>query len=81
MGTNAFGVFTVGVNAVGIFTVGINTAGFFSIGYRAFGIYALSYDKKGKGRYLFSPVRQDAEAVTLFTRWLPELEDVFAPTS
>ena len=92
-GVNTFGIFAVGVNAAGflpwgqtpfftgVFTVGINTAGFFSIGYRAFGIYALSYDKKGKGRYLFSPVRQDAEAVTLFTRWLPELEDVFAPTS
>lgn len=81
VGVNAVGVFAVGVNAVGYFAVGVNTVGFYAHGCRAYGIYALSYEKKGKGRYVFSPARQDAEAVELFTRWLPELEVAFSDTS
>ena len=80
VGANAVGVFAVGINAVGLFAVGINAVGRFAMGYCAFGIYALSYNQKGKGRYLFSPIRQDAEAVALFTHWMPEFEGAFNPT-
>lgn len=43
--------------------------GLIAIGRQAQGLYALSYDNKGEGTYLFSPKRQDAEAVVVFTRW------------
>ena len=72
-GVNAVGVVAIGTNAVGVIAIGVNAFGIIAIGHGAFGTYALSYSHRGKGRYLFAPQRQDAEAIDLFTRWFPKL--------
>lgn len=51
--------------------------GFMAFGRRARGVYALSYTNEGEGTYQFSPNRQDAEAVALFTRWFRKFKDAF----
>ena len=73
-GVNAGGFFAFGVNAVGFFAFGVNPIGLFAAGYRACGIYALSYKRKSVGISVFSPDRQDAGAVVLFTRLFPRLK-------
>ena len=83
-GSTTCGVVAVGGGAIGVVAIGMNAIGVVAIGYNATGIYALSYkDKKDKnrGRYMFSPERQDAKAVALFTRWMPKLKNAFATES
>ena len=62
----------------GRFNIG-RAVGMVAMGVTASGRYTLSY--AGKGRYMFSLERQDAEAVALFTRWLPKFSEVFSPSS
>ena len=51
--------------------------GLIAVGRHARGVYALSYDEEGEGTYQFSPKRQDAEAVALFTRWFRKFKGAF----
>ena len=51
--------------------------GVIAIGRHARGVYSLSYGEEGEGTYLFSPKRQDPEAVALFTRWYKKFKDAF----
>ena len=55
--------------------------GFIAVGRHARGVYALSYDAEGEGTYQFSPKRQDAEAVALFTRWFRKFKGAFVSPS
>ncbi|MDE0186531.1 MAG: hypothetical protein OXP71_13925 [Candidatus Poribacteria bacterium] len=88
-GGNAIGVIALGAGSRygaidkwsaprGRFNIG-RAVGLVAMGPTAHGRYTLSY--AGKGRYVFSPNRQDEEAVALFTRWLPKFSDVFSPSS
>ena len=52
--------------------------GLIAVGRRARGVYGLSYTEEGEGTYQFSPKRQDAEAVALFTRWFRKFKGAFA---
>ena len=94
VGIFAFGGNAIGVIALGAGTrsgmidkwsaprgrFGIGKAvGIVAVGPTAYGRYTLSY--VDKGRYTFSPNRQDEEAVALFTRWLPKFSEVFSPAS
>ena len=76
IGYNTVGVIAIGCNTAGIIAIGGNTVGIITIGYNAFGIFTLGYSERSKGKYLFAPHRQDAEAVSFFTRWLPKLRAV-----
>ena len=76
IGINAGGVIAIGCNAGGVVAIGCNAAGIIAIGYNACGVYALSYSQGGRGKYLFAPHRQDAEAVAFFTRWFPKLSEI-----
>lgn len=80
VGSTACGVIAIGGGAIGVIAVGMNAIGVVAIGGNAMGVYALSYRAKNKGRYMFSPERQDAKAVALFTRWLRKLKEAFVPT-
>lgn len=92
VGIFAFGGYSFGIFAIGggtsLWQRGIReaakTKGRFNIGKafgviavspEAYGVYTLSYS--GRGAYTFSPSRQDAEAVALFTQWLPKFKQVF----
>ena len=80
-GATACGIIAIGGGgAIGVIAIGTNAIGIVAIGYNAMGIYALSYSAstKNKGRYMFSPERQDAKAVGLFTQWMPKLKNAFA---
>lgn len=88
-GGNAFGVVALGAGTRygaidkwsaprGRFDIG-RAVGLVAMGPTASGVYTLSY--AGKGRYMFSPNRQDAEAVALFTRWLPKFGKALSPAS
>ncbi len=68
-GGGACGVYAVGAHAVGVFAIGIN----------AIGIFTLSYSESGRGSYVFSPKRQDARAVKLYTRWFPQFKQAYQP--
>ena len=61
--------------------IGGKAFGLIAIGRQAHGFYALSYDNKGEGMYQFSPKRQDAEAVALFTGWFRKFKRAFASTN
>ena len=74
IGVNAIGFVAIGVNAMGFVAIGANAVGFVAVGYRACGIYVLSYERKSVGIYMFSPDRQDASAIGLFTRLFPQLK-------
>lgn len=78
IGYNAVGLIAIGCNAVGILSIAANAWGVATIGWHTFGILALGYDERSKGKYLFAPHRQDAEAVSFFTRWFPKLRAVAA---
>ncbi len=77
-GVNAVGVIAIGTNAVGVIAIGCNAVGVVTIGYIGFGFYVLSYSERCKGKYLFAPHRQDAEAVNFFSRWIPNLSDTLS---
>ncbi|RKU37982.1 hypothetical protein C6495_00925 [Candidatus Poribacteria bacterium] len=68
-GGGACGVYAVGAHAVGVFAIGIN----------AIGIFTLSHSESGRGSYVFSPKRQDARAVKLYTRWFPQFKQAYQP--
>lgn len=93
-GISSIGVITIGYSHVyGVIAVatgkrdihqrypGGQAFGFIAIGQRARGIYALSYREEGEATYLFSPKRQDPEAVALFTRWYKKFKDAFVVPS
>ncbi len=88
-GGNALGVIALGAGSRygaidkwsaprGRFDIG-RAVGMVAMGPTASGVFTLSY--AGKGRHMFSLDRQDAEAVALFTRWLPKFSEVFSPCS
>ena len=88
-GANALGVIAIGAGTSyglintksslsGRFDIG-KVAGIVAIGPEAYGLYTLSY--AGKATYIFSPDRQDAEAVALFTRWFPKFKKTFSASS
>ena len=88
-GGNAIGVIALGAGSRygmidkwsaprGRFGIG-KAVGIVAVGPTAYGRYTLSY--AGNGRYIFSPNRQDEEAVALFTHWLPKFSEVFSPSS
>lgn len=85
-GGNSFGVIAIGagtrhgyeVGPRGRFDIG-RAVGVIAIGPKACGVYTLSYE--GKGVHMLSPDRQDAEAVALFTRWMPKFKGKLSPTS
>ena len=88
MGVFAFGNFSaVGLIAISTGSTGVtprvggNAFGIIAISRHASGLYALSYERKGNGVYLFSPERQDIEAVALFTRCLRKFKMVYAQPS
>ena len=80
-GMNNCGFVAIGMNVVGVIAVGGNAVGIIAIGHGAFGLYSLSYSERGRGKYLFAPHRQDPEAVTFFTRWLPKLKAAMEPVT
>ena len=85
-GGNSFGIIAIGagtrhgyaVGPKGRFDIG-RAVGVIAIGPKACGVYTLSYE--GKGRHVFSPDRQDAAAVMLFTRWLPKFKGALSLAS
>ena len=75
----AVGFIAISTGSTGVTPrVGGNAFGIIAIGRHASGLYALSYERKGNGVYLFSPERQDIEAVALFTRYLRKFKRVYA---
>ena len=83
VGVVAVGACSIGIFAWGAFSLGViaigQSVGVIAIGPAACGVYTLSY--KGKGRHVFSPDRQDADAVAFFTRWLPKFKGASFPAS
>ena len=85
-GGNSFGVVAIGagtrygyeVGPRGRFDIG-RAVGVIAIGPEAHGVYTLSYT--GRGVYTLSPDHQDADAVALFTRWMPKFKGVLSPAS
>ena len=95
VGAFSVGIFAFGGNSLGIIAIGAGTrhgyavgprgrfdigraVGVIAIGPKACGVYTLSYE--GKGLHMLLPDRQDADAVALFTRWLPKFKEVVEPT-
>ena len=96
VGAFSVGIFAFGGNSFGIITIGAGTrhgyevgpkgrfdigraVGVIAIGPKACGVYTLSYE--GKGTHMLSPDHQDADAVALFTRWLPKFKGALSPAS
>ncbi len=85
-GGNSFGVIAIGagtrhgyeVGPRGRFDIG-RAVGVIAIGPEAHGVYTLSYT--GGGVYTLSPDHQDADAVALFTRWMPKFKGALSPAS
>ena len=96
VGAFSVGIFAFGGNSFGIIAIGAGTrhgyavgprgrfdigraVGVIAIGPKACGVYTLSYE--GNGIHIFSPGHQDADAVALFTRWLPKFKGALSPAS
>ena len=96
VGAFSIGIFAFGGNSFGVIAIGAGTrygyevgprgrfdigraVGVIAIGPEAHGVYTLSYT--GRGVYTLSPDHQDADAVALFTRWLPKFKGVLSPAS
>ena len=96
VGAFSVGIFAFGGNSFGVIAIGAGTrhgygvgprrrfdigraVGVIAIGPKACGVYTLSYE--GKGVHMLSPDRQDADAVALFTRWLPKFKGAFELTT
>ena len=96
VGAFSVGIFAFGGNSFGIIAIGAGTrhgykigprgrfdigraVGVIAIGPKARGVYTLSYE--GKGVHMLSPDHQDADAVALFTRWLPKFKGALSPAS
>ena len=95
-GAFSIGIFAFGGNSFGVIAIGAGTrygyeigprgrfdigraVGVIAIGPEAHGVYTLSYT--GRGIYTLSPDRQDADAVALFTRWMPKFKGALSPVS
>ena len=88
---NTVGVIAIGgLNVFGVIAIGYNAVGIVAIGSRASGIFCLplsgnsawwGWNPSAVGRHVFSPDRQDAKAVELFTRWMPRLKSAFSSNS
>ena len=95
-GAFSIGIFAFGGNSFGVIAIGAGTrygyeigprgrfdigraVGVIAIGPEAHGVYTLSYT--GRGVYTLSPDRQDADAVALFTRWMPKFKGALSPAS
>ena len=96
LGAFSIGIFAFGGNSFGVIAIGAGTGygyeigprgrfnigravGVIAIGPEAHGVYTLSYT--GRGVYTLSPDRQDADAVALFTRWMPKFKGALSPAS
>ena len=96
VGAFSIGIFAFGGNSFGVIAIGAGTrygyeigprgrfdigraVGVIAIGPEAHGVYTLSYT--GRGVYTVSPDRQDADAVALFTRWMPKFKGALSPVS
>ena len=96
VGAFSVGIFAFGGTSFGIIAIGAGTrhgyevgpkgrfdigraVGVIAIGPKACGVYTLSYE--GKGTHMLSPDRQDADAVALFTRWLPKFKEASSSAS
>ena len=96
LGAFSIGIFAFGGNSFGGIAIGAGTGygyeigprgrfdigraiGVIAIGPEAHGVYTLSYT--GRGVYTLSPDRQDADAVALFTRWMPKFKGALSPAS
>ena len=96
VGAFSIGIFAFGGNSFGVIAIGAGTrhgyevgprgrfdigraVGVIAIGPEAHGVYTLSYT--GRGVYTLSPDHQDADAVALFTRWLPKFKGTLSPVS
>ena len=96
VGAFSIGIFAFGGNSFGVIAIGAGTGygyeigprgrfdigraiGVIAIGPEAHGVYTLSYT--GRGVYTLSPDRQDADAVALFTRWMPKFKGALSPAS
>jgi hypothetical protein len=96
VGAFSIGIFAFGGNSFGVIAIGAGTrygyeigprgrfdigraVGVIAIGPEAHGVYTLSYT--GRGVYTLSPDHQDADAVALFTRWMPKFKEVLSPAS
>ena len=96
VGAFSIGIFAFGGNSFGVVAIGAGTrygyevgprgrfdigraVGVIAIGPEAHGVYTLSYT--GRGVYTLSPDRQDADAVALFTRWMPKFKGALSPAS
>ena len=96
IGAFSVGIFAFGGNSFGIIAIGAGTrhgyevgprgrfdigraVGVIAIGPKACGVYTLSYE--GKGVHMLSPHHQDADAVALFTRWMPKFKGILSPAS
>ena len=96
VGAFSVGIFAFGGTSFGIIAIGSGTrhgyevgprgrfdigraVGVIAIGPKACGVYTLSYE--GRGVHMLSPDRQDADAVALFTRWLPKFKGALSPVS
>ncbi len=96
VGAFSIGIFAFGGNSFGVVAIGAGTrygyevgprgrfdigraVGVIAIGPEAHGVYTLSYT--GRGVYTLSPDHQDADAVALFTRWMPKFKGVLSPAS
>ncbi|MCY4566956.1 MAG: hypothetical protein OXD49_01490 [Candidatus Poribacteria bacterium] len=73
----AVGLIAISTGSTGISPrVGGKASGIIAIGRQTSGLYALSYEREGNGVYMFSPERQDTEAVALFTHYLRKFKSV-----
>ena len=96
LGAFSIGIFAFGGNSFGVIAIGAGTGygyeigprgrfdigkavGVIAIGPEAHGVYTLSYT--GRSVYTLSPDRQDADAVALFTRWMPKFKGALSPAS
>ena len=96
LGAFSIGIFAFGGNSFGVIAIGAGTGygyeigprgrfdigravGVIAIGPEAHGVYTLSYT--GRGIYTLSPDHQDADAVALFTRWMPKFKGALSPPS
>ena len=96
VGAFSIGIFAFGGNSFGVIAIGAGTrhgyevgprgrfdigraVGVIAIGPEAHGVYTLSY--RGRGVYTLSPDHQDADAVALFTRWMPKFKGALSPAS
>ena len=96
VGAFSIGIFAFGGNSFGVIAIGAGTrhgyevgprgrfdigraVGVIAIGPEAHGVYTLSYT--GRGVYTLSPDHQDADAVALFTRWMPKFKGALSPDS